>query len=396
MANLTLVSPLAAGARRSTKCPTRCSRSGCWATASRSIPTGGVLHAPCDGEVISVAAARHAVALRAANGAEILLHVGIDTVALGGEGFEVLVRDGAARARRRAAAELRSRPAGAAREEPDHADRHHQRRALLRSRTRGPGSWSTVGDPLLELQSASGDAKAQRDQRRAQEVTERVDDRARSRHPCAARGADRRTSPRRSRAEIAIAVRGRSANARSAVALMSLGAQRGDELTLVASGRRRGEGSRELKQLVLSLDAKAAERAGRDGSAAPASSRTSRRRLGRPPARRDREPRPRSRSRCAAERRGSRGRRSRQGIAHESAAFERARAEVRARLEQLAARCARHGARSDRGPPGIARRLGAGRRGAPRDRARQERRLRLAPRSRATAPIRCARSAIRA
>ena len=58
-------------------------------------PTDGVLHAPCDGEVISVAAASHAIALRATNGAEILLHVGIDTVALAGDGFKVLVSAGA-------------------------------------------------------------------------------------------------------------------------------------------------------------------------------------------------------------------------------------------------------------------------------------------------------------
>ena len=45
-------------------------------------PTGNELRAPCDGEVISIAAARHAVALRASGGAEILVHVGIDTVAL--------------------------------------------------------------------------------------------------------------------------------------------------------------------------------------------------------------------------------------------------------------------------------------------------------------------------
>src|SRR5688500_9055589 len=57
-------------------------------------PTGHELRAPCDGEIISVAAARHALALRTAEGAEILVHVGIDTVGLAGEGFEVRVRKG--------------------------------------------------------------------------------------------------------------------------------------------------------------------------------------------------------------------------------------------------------------------------------------------------------------
>ena len=46
--------------------------------------------------MLSVHHARHAVSLRAENGAEILMHIGLDTVQLGGEGFEVHVRDGQA------------------------------------------------------------------------------------------------------------------------------------------------------------------------------------------------------------------------------------------------------------------------------------------------------------
>src|SRR5919205_4093404 len=57
-------------------------------------PTDGELRSPCDGEVISIAAARHAIALRATDGAEILVHVGIDTVALGGRGFTLHARKG--------------------------------------------------------------------------------------------------------------------------------------------------------------------------------------------------------------------------------------------------------------------------------------------------------------
>src|SRR5262245_18561635 len=40
-------------------------------------PTDDLLRAPCDGEIVSVATTAHAVTLRAANGAELLLHVGI-------------------------------------------------------------------------------------------------------------------------------------------------------------------------------------------------------------------------------------------------------------------------------------------------------------------------------
>lgn len=57
-------------------------------------PTGGVLHAPCDGEVIHLAPTGHAVSLRAANGAEVLMHIGVETVALAGEGFVVHVAAG--------------------------------------------------------------------------------------------------------------------------------------------------------------------------------------------------------------------------------------------------------------------------------------------------------------
>ena len=55
-------------------------------------PTAATVHAPCDALVVSVA--RHAVTLRAANGAEILIHVGLETVALHGQGFVTHVREG--------------------------------------------------------------------------------------------------------------------------------------------------------------------------------------------------------------------------------------------------------------------------------------------------------------
>ena len=57
-------------------------------------PVGSVLCAPCVAEVILLHPARHAVTLRAANGAEILMHIGLDTVALGGRGFTAHVKSG--------------------------------------------------------------------------------------------------------------------------------------------------------------------------------------------------------------------------------------------------------------------------------------------------------------
>src|SRR4051812_18556459 len=57
-------------------------------------PTDAVLLAPCDGEVVALHAAGHAVTVRAAEGLEILTHVGIDTVNLKGEGFRPRVKVG--------------------------------------------------------------------------------------------------------------------------------------------------------------------------------------------------------------------------------------------------------------------------------------------------------------
>src|ERR1700750_2707725 len=57
-------------------------------------PVDATLVAPCDGEVVSVHAAGHAVTLRTAEGAEVLLHIGIDTVTLKGKGFQPRVAAG--------------------------------------------------------------------------------------------------------------------------------------------------------------------------------------------------------------------------------------------------------------------------------------------------------------
>ncbi|UYG06472.1 phosphoenolpyruvate--protein phosphotransferase [Halomonas sp. M4R1S46] len=57
-------------------------------------PLGDTLHAPCDGEVVQCARTRHALTLRTAEGVELLLHLGLDTVALDGEGIELWVATG--------------------------------------------------------------------------------------------------------------------------------------------------------------------------------------------------------------------------------------------------------------------------------------------------------------
>lgn len=57
-------------------------------------PSEGRLYAPCDGKINSVFDTKHAVTIQSADGAEVLLHIGIDTVKLGGKHFESHVSDG--------------------------------------------------------------------------------------------------------------------------------------------------------------------------------------------------------------------------------------------------------------------------------------------------------------
>lgn len=57
-------------------------------------PLSDTLLAPCDGVVTTLHAARHAITLRSDAGVDVLIHIGVDTVALKGDGFTALVREG--------------------------------------------------------------------------------------------------------------------------------------------------------------------------------------------------------------------------------------------------------------------------------------------------------------
>lgn len=58
------------------------------------IPTNGNLYAPCDSEVMMLFETKHAIGLKTKNGAEILIHIGINTVSMNGEGFKTFVKTG--------------------------------------------------------------------------------------------------------------------------------------------------------------------------------------------------------------------------------------------------------------------------------------------------------------
>lgn len=58
------------------------------------VPCEGVVTAPCDAEISFVFDTQHALGLKLEEDIEVLIHVGINTVALEGKGFKALVKEG--------------------------------------------------------------------------------------------------------------------------------------------------------------------------------------------------------------------------------------------------------------------------------------------------------------
>lgn len=199
-------------------------------------PTGTTLHAPCDGTLTVVAASKHAVTIRAENGAEILLHVGIDTVGLAGEGFELHVQQGQ---KVRAGDRLVSFD----------LDLLAQRAkslvtpVLVTDTTgfcvsrRSENCSLRVGDFLMEVVATAEVGSATADAPRG--ATALVERRlvVRLEHGIHARPAATLAAvAKKLSADVNIVFGDRKANAKSPVALMSLGVRRGDEIIIQASG----------------------------------------------------------------------------------------------------------------------------------------------------------------
>ncbi|WP_085697252.1 phosphoenolpyruvate--protein phosphotransferase [Pseudomonas sp. B26(2017)] len=92
---LTLSAPLSGPVLTLAKVPDAVFASGAMGDGIAIDPLNDTLYSPCAGVVIHVARTGHALTVRADNGAELLLHLGLDTVELQGEGFSMLVKEGA-------------------------------------------------------------------------------------------------------------------------------------------------------------------------------------------------------------------------------------------------------------------------------------------------------------
>jgi phosphocarrier protein FPr/phosphocarrier protein len=197
-------------------------------------PTGDTLCAPCDAQVTVIAQAHHALTLRTPGGCEILLHVGLDTVALAGQGFSLrvalneTVRAGAALLT--FDLDLLARQAKSVLT-PVIISAESGYRIVRRSLDREV----QVGDFLMEVAplasaaaaSAAGGARG----RLTRELRVRLEHGLHAR-PAALLAAALKTLA----ADVRVEVRGREANARSTTALMALGVQQGDTLKVSASG----------------------------------------------------------------------------------------------------------------------------------------------------------------
>ena len=206
-------------------------------------PTSGIVAAPCDGEIMALPASGHAVSIRGLHDVELLIHIGINTVHLGGRGFDPRVKAGA---RVKAGDEL-------IRFDLNVVARGAKSLmtpivvtsdgAILQNR-RGAGlvragellfavsidaSRLSTAQPLPIHEPRPFDAKVQSGAQRKLVITLRQGLHARPAALLARRA-------KSFDARISLAAHGRIADARSVVAIMALGVRHGDQVILRAEG----------------------------------------------------------------------------------------------------------------------------------------------------------------
>ncbi|MFZ3482428.1 phosphoenolpyruvate--protein phosphotransferase [Sphingomonas sp. 3-13AW] len=198
-------------------------------------PTGDTVHAPCDGTIRTLQPTGHAVTIAAADGAEVLIHVGVDTVALGGRGFTPLVATGARV--KRGDPLIRFDLDLLVREAPSVITPVLllESEAYAVEAIGGEDRAVAVGDPLFTLVPQHGAASRAAPTDEGAVVTREL--RLPLAHGIHARPAARiRETALRFSAEVRIVKDERVANARSPVTLLTLGARLGDTIRVEGFG----------------------------------------------------------------------------------------------------------------------------------------------------------------
>ncbi|MCM3216928.1 beta-glucoside-specific PTS transporter subunit IIABC [Niallia taxi] len=91
---VTIGSPLSGEVVPLTAVPDEVFSSGAMGQGIAIEPTEAKVYAPFEGTVVMIAPTKHAIGLKAENGVELLIHIGLDTVTLDGSPFTVKVKDG--------------------------------------------------------------------------------------------------------------------------------------------------------------------------------------------------------------------------------------------------------------------------------------------------------------
>jgi multiphosphoryl transfer protein len=210
-------------------------------------PTTSIVRAPCDGEIVTLPATGHAVSIRTPQGLDVLIHIGIDTVTLKGQGFSPRVKPGdrvcvgeeliafdfdrVARGAKSLITPIVVTPEDS-----------------ILSRRFAPGL-IVAGQLLFEVECP--------DIARAQLAVVSASDSRKTltvplRHGLHARPAALLAQRAKSfESTVTLSAHGRSANARSIVSIMALGARHGDQLAIQAAGL---DAERALMAVVAAID----------------------------------------------------------------------------------------------------------------------------------------------
>lgn len=89
-----IVSPLKGEVKALEEVEDEAFSSGALGNGLAILPAEGKLYAPCDGEITTFFPTGHAIGMTTAGGAEVLIHVGMDTVSMNGDGFTAKAKQG--------------------------------------------------------------------------------------------------------------------------------------------------------------------------------------------------------------------------------------------------------------------------------------------------------------